>query len=107
MMKYQISYEIVKRFMSDLLKLKTVPILDILFTHLKIDTSRYESKIALLQSCLPLMNRHSAANFMKIIEEVLKEPANNSIFRNNLNPLRMGLMLYKLVKEVSEEHSYS
>jgi len=53
------------------------------------------------------MNRALAARFMKIVEEVLHEPASNSIFRNNLNPLRMGLMLYKLVTEVKEEHAYS
>jgi len=44
---------------------------------------------------------------MKIIEQILNEPAKNSIFRNNINPLRVGLMLYKILDEVQKEYSYS
>jgi len=49
---------------------------------------------------MPLMTRLIAAKFMKIIEGVLNEPASNSIFKNNLNPLRVGLMLYRTLVEV-------
>jgi hypothetical protein len=37
---------------------------------------------------------------MKTIEGVLNEPASNSIFKNNLNPMRVGLMLYRVLEEV-------
>jgi hypothetical protein len=62
--------------------------------------TRYEAKIALLIAMAPLMNKNLAISFMKIIEIVLSHPANNSIFRNNINPLRVGLMLYRVIEEV-------
>ena len=44
---------------------------------------------------------------MKIFEEVLSEPAENSIFRQNINPLRVGLTLYKLIDDIKVEFAYS
>jgi hypothetical protein len=44
---------------------------------------------------------------MKTIEGVLNEPASNSIFKNNLNPMRVGLMLYRVLEEVQKEYAYS
>ena len=46
------------------------------------------------------MNKNLAARFMKIIEQILNEPAKRSIFKNNINPLRVGLMLYRVLDEV-------
>ena len=86
--------------MSDFLKAQRLPIFDWLFQDLKEDTSRYEAKIALMMNLFPLMNKYQATNFMKIIEQILNEPAKNSIFRNNINPLRVGLMLFKILDEV-------
>jgi len=37
---------------------------------------------------------------MKLMEQMLNEPASNSIFRNNINPLRVGLILYRVLEEV-------
>jgi hypothetical protein len=53
------------------------------------------------------MNKNLATTFMKIIEVVLNESANNSIFRNNINPLRVGLMLYRVIDEVEANYHYS
>jgi hypothetical protein len=44
---------------------------------------------------------------MKTFEEVLAEPAENSIFRQNINPLRVGLTLYKLIDDIQVEFGYS
>lgn len=104
---YPITYEVTKRFMSDFLKAQRLPIFDSLFQDLIEDTSRYEAKMALMMNLFPLMNKHQATRFMKIIEQILNEPAKNSIFRNNINPLRVGLMLYKILDEVQKEYSYS
>jgi hypothetical protein len=98
---FDIPYEVTKRFMSDLLKAKYLPVFDGLFSQFKEDTSRYEAKLALLTNCMPLMNKSIAAKFMKIIESVLQEPASNSFLKNNTNPLRCGLMLYRFLVEVS------
>ena len=104
---YQIPYEMTKRFMSDLIKAKNLPIFENLFSHFKDDMTRYEAKIALVMNQIPLMNKATAGKFMKIIEVVLQQPASNSIFKNNINPMRVGLMLYRLLVDMEEEHNYS
>jgi hypothetical protein len=53
------------------------------------------------------MNKTIAEKFMKTIEQVLKFPAQNSIFTNNINPIRVALMLYGVVHEVDEKYQYS
>ena len=53
------------------------------------------------------MNRKTAARIMKILEEILNEPASNSVLRNNVNPLRVGLMLYRLIDSIQENFGYS
>ena len=93
--------------MSDFLKAQRLPIFDSLFQDLVEDTSRYEAKLALMMNVFPMMNKHQASRFMKIIESILNEPAKNSIFRNNINPLRVGLMLYKILDDVQVEYNYS
>lgn len=107
MKRYNITFEVTKKFLSDLLKSRHLPIFDTLFNHLQDDTSRYEAKIGLIFNCIPLMNRNVAARLMKIIEGILKEPASNSILKKNINPLRVGLMLYRVIDEIQKCFAYS
>jgi hypothetical protein len=44
---------------------------------------------------------------MKIIGEVIGAPAKDNILRNNINPLRTGLMLYRLINELQDKFKYS
>ena len=53
------------------------------------------------------MKKHQAEKIMKVFEEVLSEPAENSIFRQNINPLRVGLTLYKLIDDIQTTFGYS
>jgi hypothetical protein len=104
---YDIAYGVTKRFMSDLLKATSLPIFDQLFIHLNDDMTRYESKLFIILNCMPLMNRQLAARFMKIIEEVISNSAQDSIFKHNINPMRVGLVLFRVVDEVQKEYGYS
>ena len=78
------------------MKAKELPIFDVLFNSME-DTKRYEAKVAVALLAQPLMNRRLAFKLMKILLTVLEEPATNSVLRNNINPLRVGLMLYRLI----------
>ena len=53
------------------------------------------------------MKNHEADNFMKTFDDVLDYPADRSIFRNNINPLRIGLMLYKTIDDIQKMYGYS
>ena len=104
---YNVAYEVTKRFLSDLLKANDLPIFEILFKHLLDDTSRYEAKIGLVINCLPLMNRDIAIKLMKLLEIVIKEPASNSVLKHNINPFRVGLMLYRTIDLIQDRFQYS
>ena len=54
-----------------------------------------------------MMNKNLATRFMKIIEVILKEPADKSIFSNNINPIRVGLILFRVIDEVQTQYQYS
>lgn len=45
------------------------------------------------------LKKNNVEVFFKQILSILDEPAENSIFKRNINPLRTGLILYKLVDD--------
>ena len=94
--QYDIAYEVLKRFFSDMLKAKELPIFETLFMQME-NSKRYEAKIAVALVALPLMKRKMAFKLMKMLLGLLEAPAQDSILRNNINPLRVGLMLYRLI----------
>ena len=45
---------------------------------------------------------------MKTFEDVIeKSPAENSIFKVNINPIRLGLVFYKVVDDLAVAFNYS
>ena len=53
------------------------------------------------------MNNNIAAKFMKAIEQVVQYDTEISLFVNNINPLRVSLMLYRAVDVIAGQFSYS
>jgi hypothetical protein len=49
---------------------------------------------------MPLLQYSQAESFMKIIENVHNNPAEESIFKANSNPLRIGLMILKITIDI-------
>ena len=93
--------------MSDLIKANHLNIFEQLFEHFKNDFGRYEAKMAIMHNIFPMMNKNKAAKFMKIIDEVIQNKSENNILKMNINPMRVGLMLYRLVNQVQNEFGYS
>ena len=63
--------------------------------------------MAVVEELMPLMTVGNVDKFHKIIENVMENSPKNSIFRNNINPLRVGLVLYRLISVLQEEFGYS
>ena len=57
-------------------------------------------KLDLLQRLMPLIKNDQADLFMKMFDTVLDAPAEGSIFKMNVNPIRVGLSLYKTVDDI-------
>ena len=51
---------------------------------------------------MPIMSNNQAEQSLLLIEEVLDEAPENSIFKNNINPIRTGLQIYKFIDKLSE-----
>ena len=56
---------------------------------------------------MPVITKKQAYAAMKVFEEVIGNDANASIFRANINPLRLGLQLYKLIDDITDTFGYS
>ena len=86
--------------MQDLMGYKHLPILSILLEDMRDQLYHYEIKLSILQRLLPIMKTSEANDFIQLFEDILDKPAKSSIFRLNLNPLRIGLMLYKTFDDI-------
>ncbi len=80
-----------------------MPIFETLINQFYTDTSRYEAKLSIMMNYIPLMNKEMANQFMKVIEQILQFDSSNSIFTKNINPLRVSLMLYRVIDTISIE----
>jgi hypothetical protein len=80
-----------------------LPIFETLINQFYTDTSRYEAKLSIMMNYIPLMNKEMANQFMKVIEQILQFDSSNSIFTKNINPLRVSLMLYRVIDTISIE----
>lgn len=67
----------------------------------------YEAKIILFSELIPLMKHFHIKRFLRTIDEALDYSAENSIFRHNMNPLRVGLILYKLIQDLHDAFGFS
>lgn len=67
----------------------------------------YELKLAIVSMLIPYMSNRQASNFMKAVESILDQPPQLDIMKMNLNPIRVGLLLYKVIDQVQQESNYS
>ena len=56
---------------------------------------------------MPMMQKKQADQFMKKIYIVLDSPVDDNIFKNNVNPLRVGLSLFKTIEDIKIHFGYS
>ena len=104
---YDIAVEFIKEYKSEILKFKNLKVLDRFFLHFETDPTKYEAKIYLLTLLMPSMSRKQAFTLLKILESVIEEPYEKSVFYRNNNPIRVGLMLYKLLDDLHSKMNTS
>jgi hypothetical protein len=75
-------------------------IFETLLIHFKTEPIMYEIKLSCFEMMMPLLQYSQAESFMKIIENVLNNPAEESIFKANSNPLRICLMILKITIDI-------
>ena len=71
--QYDVAYEVIKRFIGDLLKARDLNFFDMFFEQFK-DTKYYEAKIELILVSLPLMSKKQALKLLKILRGAQLEP---------------------------------
>ena len=100
---YDISVEFMKEYKNEILKFKNLKILDRFIKHFENDPTKYEAKIYLLTLLMPSMSKKQAFTLLKVLEGVIDESYENSVFYRNNNPIRVGLMVYKLLDDLHEK----
>lgn len=52
---------------------------------------------------MPRMKQREAEDFIKTFEKVIHDTAEESFFRYNANPIRCGLVLYKMIDDLENQ----
>lgn len=89
-----------KEYKNEILHVKSLKVFEVFFNQFQNDPNKYEAKIYLLTLLIPNMSRRQGFKILKILESVIEEPYEKSIFYNNINPVRVGLMMYKLLDDL-------
>ena len=101
MKRYEIGCELMIRF--DSLRISSKIIFDILFTHLRDYPDLYDAKIYLIKCMYSIMDDKQAYNLFRILQKILDNQAEKSIFVHNINPVMLGLKLYRLLDDMKEQ----
>ena len=64
-------------------------------------------KLILLLNLIPYMNKSHARNFQTAVSRILALSGNQSIFKLNVNPFRVGLILYHTISQIDLNYRVS
>ena len=95
------TYEIVHYFKSDLMHLCNYPVLEFFITQLK-TTESYNVKCIIGNQLLPLFKREQIIRIVEMIDEILKFPPENSVFKRSINPIATGCLMYWFVDNIGQ-----
>lgn len=105
--RIDITYELVVRNINDLSRMGYLYFLDTLISTFKVDKEMMEVKLAIVAVLIPYMSNMQTVNFMKTIETMLEDPPEESLMRVNLNPLRVCMIMYKVIDDIQHQVQYS
>jgi hypothetical protein len=78
-----------------------------LIIKLETDVFQLEGKLTVLEKLVPAMTNSNADAFMKVLQDILGLPADQSFFTVNINPLRCALIFYKIIDDIQRQKNYS
>ena len=94
-------------FREEILNYIYFPVFDVLLPLFRTELGHYEVKLNILQILIPIMKKNNVEKLFRYVSEVLSEPSDQSIFKHNLNPFRVGLILYKVIWDLQDHFNYS
>jgi hypothetical protein len=77
-----------------------IPLIALLQDSFQNDTSNYEFKLEILKLLITNLTRQHSASFIRIFENIFAESPNNSIFRKNINPFRVGTIFISVLDDI-------
>jgi hypothetical protein len=98
--QYDVACEFMKEYKLEILKLKTLKAVDYLMKQMDGDPTKYEAKVYLATLLMPCMSRVQGQELTKILESMVSQSYEKNVFYKNINPIRTGLMVYKLVHDL-------
>ena len=98
--QYDITQNVLKKYILDLTSFDLIPLIALLQDSFQNDTSNYEFKLEILKLLVTNLTRQQSATFIRIFENILAESPNNSIFRKNINPFRVGTIFISVLDDI-------
>ena len=99
---YEVASELITKFLSIVLRFDSLPVIEIFIDNMKTNLYKYEARIHLLSLFIPIISRSQGEKLIETINDVINEPADANVYKYNINPLKVALMLYKLVDDTSK-----
>ena len=97
---FDVCCNIASNFQGEILQIQQFPIFDVLLEKCK-DSDKFEAKLFMLELLRTRMKVRDAENFFKVFEKTINEN-DFYIFRSNINPIRCGLCLYKMIDDLEQ-----
>jgi len=71
---------------------------------MKNDSSKYEQKLEIFCYVIPYINKQQMQEYTRVLECIMNEPPANSIFKKNINPLRLGTIFFSALELIQNEY---
>ena len=104
---YQLTYESMLTFKDQIDKTNKHKIIDALVSQIGSNGHKYGMKLMLMLQFIPFMTKTHAKHLMNGFENILNSSGKDSIFKLNVNPFRIGLILYHTIRLIRTTASLS
>mmetsp|Transcript_27176 Transcript_27176/g.41355 ORF Transcript_27176/g.41355 Transcript_27176/m.41355 type:complete len:179 (-) Transcript_27176:2259-2795(-) len=102
---FDVASEIASTFLSTILKFYSLAAIDTLIEQVKSNPKKAEARIFLASQLIPIISRKQGEKLCLAMQEILGESSENSLYRFNVNPFKLSLMLYRLADDLCDKYS--
>jgi hypothetical protein len=104
---YVVTLECCEMFAEEISRLPYLSFFAEILSDMESSVALFEIKLRIMQKILPFLKRKQIEALVDVLSRIIDLPARESIYCNNLNPLRCGLLLYQLFKDLEAEKGFS
>ena len=104
---YVVTLEACELFGEQISRMQYLSFFHEVLQDLQSSIALFEIKLRVIQKILPYLKRKQVEQLVDVVVKIIDLPARESIYCRNLNPIRCGLLLYQLFKDLEYEKGFS